>query len=237
MYSHVNRKEAFTMKTSRKFLLLLLLAFLSCTLIFTFSACTEVPEGKKAEAAEESPESSRTFTKIVHMEIPIKWLTLGDLVRNYPTIAYGTILEKSEFVEPPSMILTLMPREAEKHKRYQKTTMRVEKGIQYCDGRETITYWELGGISEDGILYEPNGFDKSQPGETVLIFLNQVGTAFHLQFQADNEGNVTIPGNLLIEETSNGDSSQFTIPEDRVMPMEEYLDKVEKVVREQEAAG
>ena len=44
-------------------------------------------------------------------------------------------------------------------------------------------------------------------------------------------------GNLLIEETSNGDSSQFTIPEDRVMPMEEYLDKVEKVVREQEAAG
>lgn len=217
------------MKARKKSVILFHIVFLLFT--FSLSACTEAPE------ADDGGVSSFVPTKIVEGHGSFIQTTLGDLVQNCPTIAYGTILEKSEFVEPPSMILTLMPREAEKHKRYQKTTMRVEKGIQYCDGRETITYWELGGISEDGILYEPNGFDKSQPGETVLIFLNQVGTAFHLQFQADNEGNVTIPGNLLIEETSNGDSSQFTIPEDRVMPMEEYLDKVEKVVREQEAAG
>ena len=47
--------------------------------------------------------------------------------------------------------------------------MQVEKGIQYCEDGETITYWEIGGLSQDGTYYQPEGFDKSQPGESVLV--------------------------------------------------------------------
>lgn len=54
----------------------------------------------------------------------------------------------------------------------------------------------------------------------------------------DKDGNVSIPGDFMIEEkyselTDIPDSKNLNVE----LPMEEYLDKVEKVVREQEAAG
>ena len=210
------------MKANKKSLFLLLTAFLLCLL--PLSACSEA-------GAQKSSETDSSSQRTVYMEIPIKPLTLGELVQNYYAIAYGKSLAKRELVETPDTKHRLLPpADAEKHKRYQKVTMQVERGIQYCEDGETITYWEIGGLSQDGTYYQPEGFDKSQPGESVLVFRNQVGSTFPIQLQVDGYANVTVPGILLIEEASGGDTSHLHIPPDKTMPLEEYLEKIETLV-------
>ena len=87
--------------------------------------------------------------------------------------------------------------------------MQVKKDIKNCKEGDIITYWEAGGKTKDGRIYV-------------------------------NEGNVSIPKDFMIEEKY---SELTDIPEpnpkdlNAELPMEKYLDKVEKVVREQEAAG
>ena len=209
------------MKKHQRSLFLLLIAFLVCLL--PLSSCREAPEPKTEGATE-----AYVMPYKVKSGIPgyIR-LTLGDLVEKYPTIAYGTIVEKSEFAEA---VKPLKDENAQTFEMGQKVTMQVEKGIQGCKDGDTITYWEIGGLSQDGTYYQPEGFDKSQPGESVLVFRNQVGSTFPIQLQVDGSGNVTVPGILLIEEASGGDTSHLDIPPNKTMPLEEYLEKIETLV-------
>ena len=208
----------------RKSFLVLFTVFLLFTL--SLSACTEAPE------ADDGGVSSFVPTKIVEGHGSFIQTTLGDLVQNCPTIAYGTILEKSEYVETPEPLTSLSPEEVEDYKRYQRVTMQVEKGLQGCEDGETITYWEAGGISEDGTLFKMDDYDKPEPGSTVLVFVDSDRRTYHSQFQADSEGNVTVFGDYMIEEPCYGNPPATEMPTTE-LPMEEYLDKVEKVVREQ----
>ncbi len=211
------------MRRSRKYSLLFPTVFLS--FILSLSACGPV----SGTRTEESTESYVMPYKIVHGIPCYIAVTLGDLVQDYPTIAYGTIVEKSEFAEAPK---PLLDEEAQAFEMCQKVTMQVKRGIQGCEDGDTITYWEIGGMSEDGILYTLEGYDKSQIGETVLVFLDPDRLTFYVQLQADSEGNISLSGDFMTEEPCDGAQ-----PENEAsaaeLPMEEYLDKVEKVVREQ----
>ena len=208
----------------RKPFLVLFTVFLLFTL--SLSACTEAPE------ADDGGTSSFVPTKTVVGMGSFMQLTLGDLVEKFPTIAYGTILEKSEYVETPEPLTSLPPEDVETYKMYQRVTMRVERGLQGCEDGETITYWEAGGISEDGTLFKMDDYDKPEPGSTVLVFVDSDRRTYHSQFQADSEGNVTVFGDYMIEEPCYGNPPATEMPTTE-LPMEEYLDKVEKVVREQ----
>ena len=73
------------MKANKKSLFLLLTAFLLCLL--PLSACSEA-------GAQKSSETDSSSQRTVYMEIPIKPLTLGDLVQNYYAISYGKIWKK-----------------------------------------------------------------------------------------------------------------------------------------------
>lgn len=208
----------------RKPFLVLFTVFLLFTL--SLSACTEAPEAGAGGT------SSFVPTKTVVGMGSFMHLTLGDLVEKFPTIAYGTILEKSEYVETPEPLTSLPPEDVETYKMYQRVTMRVERGLQGCEDGETITYWEAGGISEDGTLFKMDDYDKPEPGSTVLVFVDSDRRTYHSQFQADSEGNVTVFGDYMIEEPCYGNPPATEMPTTE-LPMEEYLDKVEKVVREQ----
>ncbi len=211
------------MKARKKSVILFHIVFLLFTL--SLSACGLV----SGTRTEESTESYVMPYKVVHGIPCYIAVTLGDLVQDYPTIAYGTILDKSEFAEAPKPLLY---EQAQAFEMCQKVTMKVKRGIRGCEDGDTITYWEIGGMSEDGIIYKLEGYDKSQVGETVLVFLDPDRLAFYVQLQADSEGNISLSGDFMTEEPCDGAQ-----PENEAsaaeLPMEEYLDKVEKVVREQ----
>ena len=211
------------MKKHQRSLFLLLIAFLVCLL--PLSSCREAPEPKTEGATE-----AYVMPYKVKSGIPgyIR-LTLGDLVEKYPTIAYGTIVEKSEFAEA---VKPLKDENAQTFEMGQKVTMQVEKGIQGCKDGETITYWEIGGLSQDGTIYKLEGSSKTPVGETVLVFLDPDRICFHVQFQSDSDGMIAVSGDFMTEEPCHGNGTED--PEASAeLPMEEYLKKIEKVVKEQ----
>lgn len=116
----------------------------------------------------------------------------------------------------------------------RKVTMQVKKGIKNCKEGDIITYWEAGGKTKDGRIYVNEGFDSAEPGDTALVFITDYKLAFHMLPVEDKDGNVSIPGDFMIEEKYS-ELTDIPDPKDlnAELPMEEYLDKVEKVVREQ----
>ncbi len=211
------------MKKHQRSLFLLLIAFLVCLL--PLSSCREAPEPK----TEGATESYVMPCKIVHGIPSYIRVTLGDLVEKYPTIAYGTIVEKSEFAEA---VKPLKDENAQTFEMGQKVTMHVEKGIQGCKDGDTITYWEIGGLSQDGTIYKLEGSAKTPVGETVLVFLDPDRICFYVQFQADSDGMIAVSGDFMTEEPCHGNGTED--PEASAeLPMEEYLEKIEKVVKEQ----
>lgn len=211
------------MKARRKSIILFLMVFLSFTLFL--SACRESPKPK----AEGATESYVMPCKIVHGIPSYIRVTLGDLVEKYPTIAYGTIVEKSEFAEA---VKPLKDENAQTFEMGQKVTMHVEKDIQGCKDGDTITYWEIGGLSQDGTIYKQVGSAKTPVGETVLVFLDPDRICFYVQFQADSDGMIAVSGDFMTEEPCHGNGTED--PEASAeLPMEEYLEKIEKVVKEQ----
>ena len=186
----------FTNTKSRKYLILFLTVFL--LFVFSLSACSE-----------KNNSESQSEGQIIPLHYSFDRYTLGDTVAISPTIAYGVVLEKSEYAEVPDTLDFLSPDEIVGAHYHRKVTMQVKKGIKNCKEGDIITYWEAGGKTKDGRIYI-------------------------------NEGNVSIPKDFMIEEKY---SELTDIPEpnpkdlNAELPMEKYLDKVEKVVREQEAAG
>ena len=195
-------------------------------LLFTLSlsACigTNSPENPSADK-----------TVIIHSSFP-QW-SLGDAVYNNPTIAYGVILEKAEYAEVPDFV-EIPPEDIDGSHYYRKVTVEVKQGLKNCEAGDIITYWEPGGKTEDGTTYEQRGFQKAEIGEKALLFLNKYDISCWFFPIEDKEGNVSIPKDFMIEEKY---SELTDIPEpdpkdlNAELPMEEYLDKVEKVVREQ----
>lgn len=206
----------------RKYLILFFLFFLS--FVFSLSACigTNSPENPSADK-----------TVIIHSSFP-QW-SLGDAVYNNPTIAYGVILEKAEYAEVPDFV-EIPPEDIDGSHYYRKVTVEVKQGLKNCEAGDIITYWEPGGKTEDGTTYEQRGFQKAEIGEKALLFLNKYDISCWFFPIEDKEGNVSIPKDFMIEEKY---SELTDIPEpdpkdlNAELPMEEYLDKVEKVVREQ----
>ena len=152
---------------------------------------------------------SQSEEQIIPLQYSFARFTLGDTVAASPTISYGVVLEKSEYAEVPDTLDFLSPDEIAGAHYHRKVTMQVKKDIKNCKEGDIITYWEAGGKTKDGRIYV-------------------------------NEGNVSIPKDFMIEEKY---SELTDIPEpnpkdlNAELPLEKYLDKVEKVVREQEAAG
>lgn len=210
----------FTNIKSRKFLGLFLMTFLLCILFL--SACSKVYTKSQSEE------------QIIPLQYSFARFTLGDTVAASPTIVYGIVLEKSEYAEVPDTLDFLSPDEIVGAHYHRKVTMQVKKGIKNCKEGDIITYWEAGGKTKDGRIYVNEGFDSAEPGDTALVFITDYKIAFHMLPVEDKKGNVSISEDFMIEEKY---SELTDIPEanhlDTELPMEEYLDKVEKVVREQ----
>lgn len=191
--------------------------------IFSLSACSK-----------ENNFQSQSEGQIIPLHYSFTRYTLGDTVAISPTIAYGVVLEKSEYAEVPDTLDFLSPDEIVGAHYHRKVTMQIKKGIKNCKEGDIITYWEAGGKTKDGRIYVNEGFDSAEPGDTALVFVTDYKLAFHMLPVEDNKGNVFIPGDFMIEEKY---SELTDIPEeknlDANLPMEEYLDKVEKVVQEQ----
>ena len=210
------------MKARKKSVILFHIVFLLFT--FSLSACigTNSPENPSADK-----------TVIIHSSFS-QW-SLGDAVYNNPTIAYGVILEKAEYAEVPDFV-EIPPEDIDGSHYYRKVTVEVKQGLKNCEAGDIITYWEPGGKTEDGTTYEQRGFQKAEIGEKALLFLNKYDISCWFFPIEDKEGNVSIPKDFMIEEKY---SELTDIPEpdpkdlNAELPMEEYLDKVEKVVREQ----
>ena len=211
----------FTNTKSRKYLVLFLTVFL--LFVFSLSACSE-----------KNNSESQSEGQIIPLHYSFDRYTLGDTVAISPTIAYGVVLEKSEYAEVPDTLDFLSPDEIVGAHYHRKVTMQVKKGIKNCKEGDIITYWEAGGKTKDGRIYVNEGFDSAEPEDTALVFITDYKLAFHMLPVEDNEGNVSIPGDFMIgqkysELTDIPDSKNL----DTDLSMEEYIKIVEKVVREQ----
>ncbi len=79
---------------------------------------------------------------------------------------------------------------------YRKVTMQVKKGLQGCKDGETITYWEAGGKTKDG-PYLSTKDSITRTGRHRSGFCDQTDDLpFPYLPVEDNEGNVSIPGDL-----------------------------------------
>ena len=208
------------MRRSRKYSLLFPTVFLLCVLFL--SACT-------GTNSPENPSASKTV--IIHSCFP-QW-SLGDAVYNNPTIAYGVILEKAEYAEVPDFV-EIPPEDIDGSHYYRKVTVEVKQGLKNCEAGDIITYWEPGGKTKDGTVYDRRSYQKAEVGEKALLFLNKYGISCWFFPIEDNEGNVSIPGDFMVEERY---STMVDIPDSKNvgtdLSMEEYIKIVEKVVQEQ----
>lgn len=214
------------MKKSKKYPLLFLAAVLS--FIVSLSGCsTNIFKSENL-----------TSEEISHvLQVDYVFLTLGDIVHDSSAIAYGTVLEKSEYTEIPEPVASILsPDEIATFWYSRRVTLQVQAGVKNCDAGDTITFWEPGGKIPDGRVIEHSGRQYIETGEKILAFLYEDGTICHIVPIVDKDGNVDVMGDFLVEETSAERGGSHKTPENQVMPMEEYLEIVKKVVREQEAA-
>lgn len=151
-------------------------------------------------------------------------MSLGDIVRTSKTIAYGEIIEKGPVTTPEY---------ASDYDYGKNVTVRVKKGLLNCEEGDTVVYWELGGEAPNGKIYEYPGINTAEIGDNVLVFVDNMKSELSGPFIEDTDGNVNVLKDLMVEE-------EHETPEDPygfdVIPMEEYIEKVEGVIQAQ-AAG
>ncbi|MFR8002795.1 MAG: hypothetical protein ACLU62_07745 [Hydrogeniiclostridium sp.] len=211
------------MKARRKSVILFHIVFLLFTL--SLSGCSTDTSKFKNSTPEEEPNV---------IQVDYVFLTLGDVVHDSSAIAYGTVLEKSEYTEIPEPVASILPPDEIATSWYsRRVTLKVEEGIKNCDAGDTITFWEPGGKIPDGRVIEHSGRQYVETGEKILAFLYEDGTICHIVPTEDGDGNVDVIGHFLVEETSIERGGSHKTPENQVMPMEEYLEIVENVVQEQ----
>ena len=149
-------------------------------------------------------------------------MSLGDIVKESEYIAYGEVIEKGPVTTPEY---------ASDHDYGKDVTVRVKKGLLNCEEGDTVVYWELGGEAPNGIVYEHPGLGNADIGDTILIFISEQKSQLTLPaLIEDEDGNLSIY-NIYLEE------KEFTVPDDpydsTILPMEEYMEKVEKVIQAQ----
>ena len=149
-------------------------------------------------------------------------MSLGDIVKESEYIAYGEVIEKGPVTTPEY---------ASDHDYGKDVTVRVKKGLLNCEEGDTVVYWELGGEAPNGIVYEHPGLGNADIGDTILIFISEQKSQLTLPaLIEDEDGNLSIY-NIYLEE------KEFTVPDDpydsTILPMEEYMEKVEGVIQAQ----
>lgn len=151
-------------------------------------------------------------------------MSLGDIVKESEYIAYGEVIEKGPVTTPEY---------ASDHDYGKDVTVRVKKGLLNCEEGDTVVYWELGGEAPNGKIYEYPGINTAEIGDNVLVFVDNMKSELSGPFIEDTDGNVNVLKDLMVEE-------EHETPEDPygfdVIPMEEYIEKVEGVIQAQ-AAG
>ena len=168
---------------------------------------------------------AETEKQHVRIEGCFAQMSLGDMVRMSEYIAYGEVIEKGPVTTPEY---------ASDHDYGKDVTVRVKKGLLNCEEGDTVVYWELGGEAPNGIVYEHPGLGNADIGDTILIFISEQKSQLTLPaLIEDEDGNLSIY-NIYLEE------KEFTVPDDpydsTILPMEEYMEKVEGVIQAQ-AAG
>ena len=158
----------------------------------------------------------------VQIEGSFAQMSLGDIVRASKTIAYGEIIEKGPVTTPEY---------ASDYDYGKDVTVRVKKGLLNCEEGDTVVYWELGGEAPNGKIYEHPGIRTAEIGDDVLIFIGRMKSSVGRgPFIEEEDGNVNVPNDFMVEE-------EYETPEDpygsEVLPMEEYMEKVEKVIQAQ----
>ena len=160
----------------------------------------------------------------VRIEGSFAQLSLGDIVRMSEYIAYGEVIEKGPVTTPEY---------ASDYDYGKNVTVRVKKGLLNCEEGDTVVYWELGGEAPNGKIYEYPGINTAEIGDNVLVFVDNMKSELSGPFIEDTDGNVNVLKDLMVEE-------EHETPEDPygfdVIPMEEYIEKVEGVIQAQ-AAG
>ncbi len=169
--------------------------------------------------------------QVVEVHGLFAYMSLGDAAHDCDTIAYCDVLEKSQPM--PSEFLT-DPASATGSDYGKKVTIRVKKGLKNCREGDILIYWEPGGEAPDGKIYIHKGVLTAETGDTALIFMGDDGSTPHIGILTEDEDkNVHVPADFMIEEEGKmPDPSVGTV----VLPMTEYLEKVEKVIQAQ-AAG
>ncbi len=157
----------------------------------------------------------------VRIEASFAQLSLGDIVRMSEYIAYGEVIEKGPVTTPEY---------ASDYDYGKNVTVRVKKGLLNCEEGDTVVYWELGGEAPNGKIYEYPGINTAEVGDNVLVFVNNMKSELSGPFIEDTDGNVNVLKDLMVEE-------EHKTPEDPygsdVLPMEEYMEKVEDVIQVQ----
>ena len=165
--------------------------------------------------------------QVVEIHDLFAYMSLGDAA-HCDIIAYCDVLEKSQPM--PSEFLT-DPASATGSDYGKKVTIRVKKGLKNCREGDILTYWEPGGEAPDGKIYVHKGVLTAETGDTALIFMGDDGSTPHIGILTEDEDkNVRVPAAFMIEEEGKmPDPSVGSL----VLPMTEYLEKVEKVIQEQ----
>ena len=167
---------------------------------------------------------AETEKEHVRIEGSFAQLSLGDIVRMSEYIAYGEVIEKGPVTAPEY---------ASDYDYGKNVTVRVKKGLLNCEEGDTVVYWELGGEAPNGKIYEYPGINTAEIGDNVLVFVDNMKSELSGPFIEDTDGNVNVLKDLMVEE-------EHETPEDPygfdVIPMEEYIEKVEGVIQAQ-AAG
>ncbi|MFR8002968.1 MAG: hypothetical protein ACLU62_08620 [Hydrogeniiclostridium sp.] len=157
----------------------------------------------------------------VRIEASFAQLSLGDIVRMSEYIAYGEVIEKGPVTTPEY---------ASDYDYGKNVTVRVKKGLLNCEEGDTIVYWELGGEAPNGKIYEYPGINTAEVGDNVLVFVDNMKSELSGPFIEDTDGNVNVLKDLMVEE-------EHETPEDPygfdVLPMAEYMEKVEGVIQAQ----
>lgn len=170
--------------------------------------------------------------RIIEIQSSLAYQTLGDAVVDSSVIAYGEILEKGQAMAPDFFAAFSSEVSAENYCR--KVILRVTKGLKNCQTGDIITYWEPGGgETPEGAIYEYTSFLKAETGERALLFLDENGVSFSLGVLVEDENqNIHVPDDYMIEtaRTPPETEGQYSVIE---IPMEEYMEKVEKVIQAQ----
>ena len=166
--------------------------------------------------------------QVVEIHGLFAYMSLGDAAHDCDIIAYCDVLEKSQSM--PSIFLT-DPASATGSDYGKKVTIRVKKGLKNCREGDTLTYWEPGGEAPDGKIYVHKDVLTAETGDTALIFMGDDGSTPHIGILTEDEDkNVCVPADFMIEEEGKRpDPSVGSV----VLPMAEYLEKVEKVIQAQ----